>query len=243
MLLKADLHIHTLLSPCGDIWMSPRQIISNALDKNLQIIGISDHNTTLNAEATARLGSKHGISVLMGAEVCTSEEVHCLCFMRDSLILNTFQQILADSIIKIAHDEQRFGEQLIVDEDENITGEIDYLLLASTRMGIDALRRLVHELDGIFIPAHINRAAHSIFSQLGFVPDGLNPDALEISRAVNATDFKNAHPELNKHPMITSSDAHYTDDIGRCGIVLQTNDISFDSIKTAIAKKKYSIFQ
>ena len=43
---KADLHIHTVLSPCGDLEMSPTAIVDRALSRGLDMIAISDHNTT-----------------------------------------------------------------------------------------------------------------------------------------------------------------------------------------------------
>ena len=41
---RADLHNHTLLSPCGDIEMTPAHIVEAALTKGYDIIGITDHN-------------------------------------------------------------------------------------------------------------------------------------------------------------------------------------------------------
>ena len=77
---RADLHIHTVLSPCGDLEMSPVNIVQKAKERSLNILGISDHNSTLHAPLIKKLAAKEGILVLMGAEVTTKEEVHCLCF-------------------------------------------------------------------------------------------------------------------------------------------------------------------
>ncbi|RMD59308.1 MAG: PHP domain-containing protein, partial [Nitrospirae bacterium] len=46
----ADLHVHTCLSPCADIDMSPLRIIEKAKSKSIDIIGITDHNSSENAE-------------------------------------------------------------------------------------------------------------------------------------------------------------------------------------------------
>ena len=71
MQFRADMHIHSVLSPCGDIEMSPSAIVAKAKEKGLDIIGLTDHNSTLNADVTRRLGEKAGLHVLMGAEVTT----------------------------------------------------------------------------------------------------------------------------------------------------------------------------
>jgi predicted metal-dependent phosphoesterase TrpH len=75
-IFRADLHIHTVLSPCGDLGMSPANIISEAVQKGIDIIGITDHNTTRHCKLISRLAAEKGIFVMQGAEVTTKEEVH-----------------------------------------------------------------------------------------------------------------------------------------------------------------------
>jgi PHP family Zn ribbon phosphoesterase len=106
---KADLHIHTVLSPCGDIEMSPVKIIDAAMSKGLNIIGITDHNSTLNAIVTAKLGEKAGIFVMCGAEITTREEVHCLCFMPNYEGLQHFQSFINSSTIFFPNNPEKFG--------------------------------------------------------------------------------------------------------------------------------------
>ena len=71
MKFKADMHIHSVLSPCGDLELSPTAIVAKAKERGMDIIGLTDHNSTLNADVTRRLGEKVGLHVLMGAEVTT----------------------------------------------------------------------------------------------------------------------------------------------------------------------------
>ncbi|NLA23610.1 MAG: PHP domain-containing protein [Bacteroidales bacterium] len=243
MQFKADLHIHTILSPCGDLWMSPSEIVKKALSEELDIIGITDHNSTLNAEATAKIAEKHGIKVLLGAEISTVEEIHCLCFVESVELLKQMQEEIEKTIIKIPHDEERFGEQLIVDENENIVGDIDYLLISSTSMDINQVQEMVMKLDGIFIPAHVNRSANSLYSQLGFFPFDLNPHAIELSKIAKIDDFLSLHPEISKFPITTASDAHYIEDIGAAGIIIEAPDNSFQQIKNALISKNFTIFK
>ena len=91
---RADLHIHTVLSPCGDLDISPTRIIEKAREKGLDIIGITDHNSTRHCSLIRELAQPAGIFVLMGAEVTTREEVHCLSFFENDDQLSEFQAYL-----------------------------------------------------------------------------------------------------------------------------------------------------
>ena len=84
MEIRADLHIHTVLSPCGDLDMSPANIIGMALQKGLSLIGISDHNSTRQAPVIQQLGERQGLRVLCGTEINTAEEVHALASLPHS---------------------------------------------------------------------------------------------------------------------------------------------------------------
>ena len=76
--IRADLHIHTVLSPCGDLEMSPENILHFAQVQGLNMIGITDHNSTRQAPIIRDYGKTKGIFVLTGAEICSKEEVHAL---------------------------------------------------------------------------------------------------------------------------------------------------------------------
>jgi PHP family Zn ribbon phosphoesterase len=163
---RADLHIHTLLSPCGDLEMSPANIVAKAKEKQLDIIGITDHNSTKHCRLTRKLAEKEGISVLCGAEVNTKEEVHCLAFFETDDKLELFQEFLDKQLPPVKNDVHRFGYQVVIDEKENIIEEVEKLLLTGLHAGIDEVEKVVHELGGIFIPAHVDRPYCSILSQL-----------------------------------------------------------------------------
>ncbi len=195
-LFRADLHIHTLLSPCGSLDMSPANIIETAKIKGLDIIGIADHNSTQHGKLIHKLAKQNGILALCGAEVTTREEVHCLAFFENFENLDLFQQYLWEHLVKIKNVPEKFGYQPVIDENENIVEMLDALLIQPLTESIEFVEAKVHSLDGIFIPAHINRPMNGILSQLGFIPAGLNCDALEISRHVSKEDFLKQNPGL-----------------------------------------------
>lgn len=242
MKYKADLHIHTVLSPCGDLEMSPAKIIDAAKAKGLDIVGITDHNSTLNAITTAKLGENVGIFVLYGAEITTREEVHCLCFMPNPESLQLLQQFINSRTVFFPNNSDKFGYQLVVDELENIIEEIPSLLINSLDCGIEELQKVVSDFRGIFIPAHIDRASYSLSSQLGFVPDGLMLDAMELSKHADRNDFFSKFPWFKNYNYIKSSDAHFIDDIGCVFTEFEMESVSFECIRKALANKSFHIF-
>lgn len=230
---RADLHIHTLLSPCGSLEMSPDVILNVAAEKAIDIIGIADHNSTRQSVIIRKMAKKYGLFVLCGAEVCTKEEIHCLAFFEGDEELSDFQQYLDNHIIKIPNNPDKFGYQVVVDESENIIYEEENLLIASLDESIEDVEKKVHSLNGIFIPAHINKSVNSIISQLGFFPEDLAVDAIEISRHTTKEKFIKANSWSSKYTFTTSSDAHIPEDIGLVYSTFKMMKRSFDEIKKA----------
>lgn len=233
-IFRADLHIHSVLSPCGDIDMSPAAIVSEAVSKGLDIIGLADHNTTRQCSIVKRLAAEKGIFVMQGAEITTKEEVHCLAFFETTDILDKAQSFLDMYLPDFANDPEIFGYQLQVDENDNVVYEEPRLLHNALVKSIDEIEEFVHSLGGIFIPSHIDRKKNSLYSQLGFLPANLKADALEISGATNPEKFAAEHPEINKFQIIRSSDSHYPAAIGRNITQFHLEEISFQEIKMAL---------
>ena len=235
---RADLHIHTTLSPCGDLEMHPVNIVSQAAKKGLDIIGITDHNSTRHCPLISKLAAEKDIFVLMGAEVTTKEEVHCLAFFENTDALNIFQEFLDNSLPEILNVPELFGYQVQVDEHEMIIFEEPKLLVNAINKSIEEVGAFVHALNGLFIPAHIDRKKNSIYSQLGLLPDDLKADALEVSRHSSPGHFAALHPEINRFALITSSDAHYPDNIGMTATGFILGEPSFSEVRMALRGEK-----
>jgi hypothetical protein len=236
-LLRADLHIHTVLSPCGDLEMSPVNIVAKAALKGLDIIGITDHNTTRHCGLIQRLAAEKGIFVMQGAEVTTKEEVHCLAFFENTDALAKFQEFLDSNLSEVINDPAIFGYQVQVDEDENVVYEEKRLLINAISKSFEETEAFIHSINGLFIPAHLNRSKNSIYSQLGFLPDKLDADAVEISKATTAEQFIAIHPEIKGLTVIRNSDAHYPEDIGSVFTMFYIMEASFNEIKQALKKE------
>ena len=233
-LYKADLHTHTVLSPCGDLEMSPESIVKKAKEKGLDILGITDHNSTLNCKVLEEVAKDYDLMILKGAEVTSKEEAHCLTFFENNDELFEFQTYLENNLPKIKNDVNRFGYQVVVDRDENIIEHVEWLLISAIDASINQIEEKVHQLNGLFIPAHIDRARYSILSQLGFVPADLNCDALELSKFAQKNEFIERNKYLASYSFIQSSDAHFISDVGTATTFLQMENRSFKEIEMAL---------
>ncbi len=234
---KADLHTHTVLSPCGDLEMSPSQVIRRAKAQGVDILGITDHNTTLQCAVMEKVAKQYGIAVMCGAEVTTKEEVHCLAFFNTSARLNEFGTYVYEHLADFPNNPEKFGYQAGVDENDMILDQPEKLLISATDISIEALSEKVKEMGGIFIPAHIDRLSNGITGQLGFVPPDLNFDALELSRFVTQSTFLEKNPGYKNYPFIQSSDAHYLEDIGAATTLFYLHAPTFDEIHAALKQQ------
>ena len=231
---KADLHIHTVLSPCGDLEMSPRNIVQAAKNAGLDMVGITDHNSTKQCKVVKALAAKNDLHVLCGVEINSLEEVHCLAFFDTSSNLDDFQNYIDKHLTFIPNDTKKFGYQVLVDANDVILEHEDRLLLAALDVGIEAIEKKVHQLDGLFIPAHVNRERFSVLSQLGFIPTDLEVDALEISRHMGAERFSHKYPNYRNHAFITSSDAHFVEDIGKAMTQFRLESPTVNELRKAL---------
>ncbi|MDD2513214.1 MAG: PHP domain-containing protein [Proteiniphilum sp.] len=236
---NADLHIHTCLSPCGDLEMSPRNIICRARERGLQLIAITDHNSTRNVRVCMERGVRERIAVIPGCEVNTQEEVHCLCYFPHLEAIERFQRYLDRRMSSLLNDPVRFGYQVAVDENEQIVYEEKRSLFMGIADGIEALERQVHSLGGLFVPAHIDRQTNGILSQLGFIPPELDYDALEVSKRTTPAAFTKSYPELAGKRFLQSSDAHYPEDIGCVHTRFYMEKPEWDHFRRALLEKRF----
>jgi len=209
---KADLHIHTCLSPCSDLSMSPRGIAEQAKKMDLDILGICDHNSAENVPAVMKAAGKYKIRVIPGLEVASREEVHLLALFDRPESAFKLQKIVYDHLPG-ENDETAFGMQVVVNHKDEVLRFNKKLLIGASTLPLEEVVDTIHSLEGIAIASHIDREGFSLIGQLGFIPENLGLDALEISPA---TTFEAAQARFKpRQPLTTSSDAHYLKDIGK----------------------------
>jgi hypothetical protein len=214
--------------------MSPANIVSLACQRGLDIIGITDHNTTKQCELVWKLAQKTNLTVFPGCEMTSREEVHCLGLFEDFDALRIFQDYLDQHLTIIPHNATLFGYQVLVDEDENILEELDNYLGASLDVSIEEIEQKVHELSGIFIPAHIDRPRNSLFSQLGFFPPELKVDALQISKLADEMNIREKYKISSDITIVKFSDTHFPADLGKIYTNFEMAEPSFSEIRKAL---------
>jgi 3',5'-nucleoside bisphosphate phosphatase len=231
---RADLHIHTVLSACADLGMSPEAIVGKAKEKKIDVIGITDHNSTLQCGLVMEIAQEEGLATLCGVEVTTREEVHCLAYFKDKETLKSFQDYLEVHLPVIRYRPEKFGYQVVVDRNEKIRQVIGNYLNVGLNQGIDEVEQEVHRLGGLFVPAHIERPLFGIISQLGFMPGQLECDAYGIMSHSREADIRNKYSLAAGIPLIRASDAHCPEDIGSGCTVFVMNEPTFEEIKKAL---------
>lgn len=209
-----DFHIHSALSPCGDIDMTPNNIVNMAALIGLDAIAVSDHNTVGNVGAVVKAGEKAGVTVIPAMEVETAEEIHVLTLYPSLESAEYAGNEVYKHLPKIKNRSDIFGDQLLMDENDEVIGREEKLLISSTSLSVNMLFDLVKESGGLFIPAHVDRHSYSVLTNLGFIPDDLPIAWIEISKRVTDLDaYFNRRPELRGYRVLRNSDAHYLMDI------------------------------
>ncbi len=213
MKLSYDLHIHSCLSPCGDNDMIPSNIVGMAMLKQLDVIAVTDHCSCLNCPAVAKLAAAYGITALFGMELTTEEEVHVLCLFDELEKAMDFGSYVRTQYLDIMNVPEIFGEQLIMDEDDNVIGKEDTLLINATQIGFEQVFGLTEKYGGVMIPAHVEKKANSLLANLGAVPDDSRFTCFEMKHIGYREQISEQHPYFRNCRMITNSDAHYLEHI------------------------------
>jgi len=230
MRIAVDLHIHSALSPCGDDDMTPNNIVNMSVLKGLDIIAVTDHNSAENVEAVLQCAMDKDIVVIPGMEIETREEIHVICFFPDLETVLEMQHIVYESLPALKNREDIFGQQLIMDSNDDIKGCVDRLLLTATGLSIEEVYNTAQDLGGVMIPAHVDRDSYSVLSNLGMIPEHLGLKYLEISRTCDFIKLTEKMPELKKYRFIRSSDAHALGDIFERESFIEVNEKSIKGL-------------
>ncbi|MBI4825400.1 MAG: PHP domain-containing protein [Nitrospirae bacterium] len=231
---KADLHIHTCLSPCADIEMSPKAVVKTALERGIDMIAVTDHNSAENVEAVMHAAEGSGLAVLCGMEASTVEEVHILALFEGHEGIIKLQEMVYNKLMPGRNDPEIFGEQVIADEEDDVLGFNDRLLISATGITAKSLVDTVHALGGIAIASHIDREGFGIISQLGFIPDDCLLDALEFSSRISFDKAKELYGNYSNFAWLSSSDAHRLEDIGKRTTVFTMESPTFTELVYAL---------
>ena len=235
--LYYDLHIHSCLSPCGSEDMTPYNIAGMAALKGLDVIAVTDHNSCRNCPAVLAAAEEYGVLALPGMELTTSEEVHAVCLFETLEAALAFDAYVHERILPIRNKEEIFGRQEIYGLEDAVVGIEETLLISATSISFEGLWELVDSFGGVMLPAHVDKPANSLISNLGFVPEDSRFTAAELH------DMRNLHGLLKQNPylagcrIISSSDAHYLEDIREPELTIEVKERSAAGVLEALRRK------
>ena len=237
----ADLHIHTVLSPCASRHMRPPAIVREAMEKGMAVIAVCDHNSAANAWAVRQASEAlDGPAVIAGMEITTREEVHVLGLFPDEAAALAASDDVRDGLPpwrpllpNASEAGRRTPEQELVDAEGNTTGIETRMLASASLFDLGETVALIHRHGGLAVAAHIDRRSFSVPGQLGFLPSDVPFDGLEVS-AAGVTKGKAAAFWGYGIPLLCSSDGHFLSDIGTGFTVLDVREPVFCELAMAI---------
>lgn len=236
--LSYDLHIHSCLSPCGDNDSTPANIVGMAYLKGLDVIALCDHNTAKNCPAALKCADAYGVTLICGMEITTDEEVHVICLMPSLEKALELDEYVNARLGDVENRPEIFGDQLIMDCDDNIIGRESKLLINATAISFEDVFPLAESLGGVAIPAHVDKAANSLIANLGFIPPDSSFKTAEVRHLERLEELSGAHPYLSSCKIITNSDAHYLQDINEAVNFLHAREKSAAAVIEALKNPK-----
>lgn len=237
MRLYYDLHLHSCLSPCGDDDMTPWNLVNMAKLLGLDIIALTDHNSCGNCRSAMKVGESIGITVVPGMELCTAEEVHCICLFEDIEKAEGFGEYVKTTMPPVKNRKEIFGNQLLMDGADGVFGQEEILLTTASSISIDSLPGLVREYGGVCLPAHIDRESYSILSSLGDFPPELEVNAFELTPKADEKYYFENYGYLTGKKLLRSSDAHYLENMREKEFYLDLEENSASALIEYLGKE------
>ncbi len=226
MLVKVDLHNHSCLSPCGSDDLTPALLAVEAMEQGIGILALTDHNSARNLPAFKEACELCSIMALFGIEVTTVEDVHVLTLfekIEDAMQFGSFIEYL---LPPIKNNPRLFGNQLVVNVEGEVLETVEKLLISTSGISFSDVIEEAISRDALVIPAHIDKGANSVLTNLGFLPD-LHYSALEALRIP-------VKAETYNKTILTSSDAHRLEEVGQRSCYLEMDEISFEALKASL---------
>lgn len=208
-----DFHIHSCLSPCGDNDMTPNNLVNMAALSGCEIIAITDHNTCRNAPAVMKAGEGAGLLVVPGMELCTAEEAHVVCLFETLEGAMEFDSHIYKNMPHVKNKPDIFGEQRILNEEDELIGTEENLLLVSSFIGVNEVKALAEQFGGTALPAHVDRDSYSVIASLGTIPAEAGFTTAEVTRGCDLDKLKEQYPELQTMRIVRDSDSHYLESL------------------------------
>ncbi len=234
MKLFYDLHIHSCLSPCGDMDMTPNNLVNMAKLLGLDVIALTDHNTSRNCAAAMAVGREIGLTVIPGMELTTAEDIHAVCLFPTLEKAMAWDEYVDSHRIKIRNRPDIYGRQVIMNENDEEVGELEHLLLPATEIPIISAYKTVKTFGGVCFPAHIDRDSLSVLSVLGEIDPACGFKTAELADKTKLEQLGKLHPILDTMHIITDSDAHYLENMRDAENFLEAEDNTPEAVLKAL---------
>lgn len=233
----ADLHIHTALSSCAEEEMTPPAIVESAVAANLGLIAICDHNSAGNVLAVQEAAASAPLAIVPAIEITTSEEVHVLGFFPDGDAALIASREVRETLPKSDATDRLISRQSLLDASGESLGVETAILSTASGFSLKGAVEMIHSLGGLAVASHVDRPSFSVTSQLGFVPDDVSFDALEISH-LSHNDWQEKFPSLRNTnlPILFSSDSHFLSDIGSSRTLLTLKEPTFEEFRLCLLR-------
>lgn len=234
-----DLHIHSCLSPCADDDMTPANIAGMAALQGLNLVALTDHNSCKNCPAFFAHAKRYGIVPVAGMELTTAEDIHVICLFPDLESAMRFDSVVSGRLIKVKNKADIFGNQFIMDENDEKIGEEDSLLINATTMDLEEAFNTVRSLGGVCYPAHIDRESGGLIAVLGDFPEEPVYTAFELNMKDSLEEYRSRYPVIGGKKFVVSSDAHNLWSISEAENSIELDDEPYSSAKVRLELIKY----
>lgn len=211
--------------------MTPNNIAGMGALAGLQVMALTDHNTCKNCPAFYKTAKKNGIIPIAGMELTTAEDIHIVCLFPTLEDAMAFDAFVETQRIRIPNRTDIFGEQLILDENDEVIGSDDFLLSNATILTIEQVPEAVEKYNGICYPAHIDREANGVIATLGTFPEEPFFNCAEFHNKEKLTEYKKRYPLVSEKQLLVSSDAHFLWDIRDKDAFFEIDDEPYSSNK------------
>ncbi len=238
MKFKYDLHIHSCLSPCGDNDMTPNNIAGMAMLGGIQVAALTDHNSSKNCPAFFEACRKLGVVPIAGMELTTAEEIHMVCLFPTLEAAMEFSEFVDQNRMKIKNRPDIFGDQLIMNAEDEVIGQVDELLIPATDLDIFTAANEVFARGGAAYPAHIEKPADSIIAMLGDIPAEAGFFAAEVKNPERIGELREKYPILKGMVIVSDSDSHLLESLtgDPQELELDVNSDDENEIRAAVVK-------
>ena len=224
-----DLHIHSCLSPCADDDMTPNNICGMAMLQGLNIVALTDHNTCGNCESFLKVAKKNGLIGIAGMELTTAEDIHIICLFEFLDNAKAFSDKIQEYRVLFPNKVEIYGQQMFMDEEDNVVGVEDYFLPLATTLGLDEAVALARSFDAVVYPAHIDRMANGIVSILGTIPESPDFSCIEFNSCEDIEKYRKDFPKICEKASVINSDAHNLWSINEAENYIELDDEPYSS--------------